>query len=147
MKKILFETIKSMDIIDAQRACKEFFDAIQQIPVPNKTKETPVTKSSTSSTTPSRDWIRTSMNDVVTFEVDVFGYQKHELSVKVKDNFLIVIGVKKSLDEQNTTIPKFFETRIPFYGMKLFQQPFMNNSILIIKSHKTNNDEISIDIQ
>lgn len=135
MKKILFDIVKdsirSIDIEEIQKTCKDFVDTIQKVP-------TPINDFVNSShedcfVTPSRIKVENSSQNEILYKIDVFGFEKNEIKVKVKNDILVVTGIKKT---KTGLFPEGFNVEIPMLNFKLNGRIVYNNNILLIPTIK-----------
>lgn len=142
MKNVIFDaalkSIKDIDVKEAQRIFKEFFDSIQQVPFPNddlvkeyyKPEKTYEPRTSIEPTRILVDEI--SLTETV-YTVDVFGFKRDELSVRTENDYLVVTGLKKN---KIGLYPEGFSVKVPMVNSKINGKITYHNHVLVIPTVK-----------
>ena len=131
MKRVLFnlvkDTLRSIDIDEIQKTCKDFADAIQQVPFPINNFEN--FSQENCFVTPSRVKVDIINQNERVYTIDIFGFEKSELKVKIENDILVVSGLKKN---KIGVFPEGFVEEIPMLNSKLNGKIRSSCNVLII---------------
>ena len=145
----ILKTIKDIDVKEAQRNFKEFFDSIQQVPFPdddiaNKFYNPEKTCEPRTSIEPTRILVdEISLNETV-YTVDVFGFKKDELSVRTENDYLVVTGLKKN---KIGLYPEGFSVKVSMANSKINGKITYHKHVLVIPTVKitpTSSEDLEI---